>query len=78
MAQDNYGRGSVVFAPCPFCKAEPSVREATEQERSFAVARRFRLSHKCDGVNCLLYGRSIQDLSYEWTRFLAMPIRQIK
>lgn len=74
MAQNN---NEATFALCPFCRAYPSVREATEQERRFSAARHFRLSHQCADVNCLLYGRSMQDLSYEWSRFIATPKKRI-
>ena len=72
---DNNLEENVVFAPCPFCRDYPSVREATEQERRLFPMRRFRLSHSCAGVNCLLYGKTRQDLSYEWTRFISSPIK---
>ena len=76
MAQSNIDLENTAFAPCPYCKAQPSIRETTDQERKFSAARRFRLSHECNGVNCLLYGRSVPDLSYEWFRFISSPMEQ--
>lgn len=68
----------ISFLPCPYCATFPSVREATEQERKLFPARRFRLSHQCDGLNCLLYGRSKQYLSYDWAKFIEPAVASHK